>query len=104
MQEALVSRRGSGLDGRGLGAGARGDNRDAREREARKACFTGDVAHGVEILVDLYGETGTRTTSTTRRAASNATASTIRRCSATRTICARRRTSPKPTARRSKNR
>jgi len=34
------------------------DNRDAREREARKACFTGDVAHGVEILVDLYGETG----------------------------------------------
>jgi len=34
------------------------DNRDAREREARKACFTGDVAHGVEILVDLSGETG----------------------------------------------
>src|SRR5262245_444526 len=34
------------------------DNRDAREREARKACFTGDVARGVEILVDLYGETG----------------------------------------------
>src|SRR4029079_13686828 len=34
------------------------DNRDAREREARQACFTGDVAHGVEILVDLYGETG----------------------------------------------
>jgi hypothetical protein len=34
------------------------DSRDAREREARKACFTGDVDRGVEILVDLYGETG----------------------------------------------
>ena len=34
------------------------DSRDAREREARKACFTGDVERGVEILVDLYGETG----------------------------------------------
>jgi hypothetical protein len=34
------------------------DNVDAREREARKACFTGDVARGVELLVDLYGETG----------------------------------------------
>ena len=28
-----------------------------REREARKACFTGNVDRGVEILVDLYGET-----------------------------------------------
>ena len=28
------------------------------EREARKACFTGNVDRGVEILVDLYGETG----------------------------------------------
>jgi len=34
------------------------DSRDAREREARKACFTGNVDRGVEILVDLYGETG----------------------------------------------
>ena len=40
-------------------AAARGaDSRDAREREARKACFTGNVDRGVEILVDLYGETG----------------------------------------------
>jgi hypothetical protein len=31
---------------------------DAKEREARKACFTGNVDRGVEILVDLYGETG----------------------------------------------
>ena len=31
---------------------------EAREREARKACFTGNVDRGVEILVDLYGETG----------------------------------------------
>jgi hypothetical protein len=35
-----------------------GDSREAREREARKACFTGNVDRGVEILVDLYGETG----------------------------------------------
>src|SRR5262245_21357005 len=34
------------------------DSRDARKREARKACFTGNVDRGVEILVDLYGETG----------------------------------------------
>jgi len=34
------------------------DTREAREREARKACFTGNVDRGVEILVDLYGETG----------------------------------------------
>src|SRR5262245_37848372 len=33
------------------------DSRDAREREARKACLTGDVDRGVELLVDLYGET-----------------------------------------------
>jgi hypothetical protein len=42
-----------------VSAGARAaDSRDAREREARKACFTGNVDRGVEILVDLYGETG----------------------------------------------
>ena len=34
------------------------DSREAREREARKACFTGNVDRGVELLVDLYGETG----------------------------------------------
>lgn len=34
------------------------ESRDVREREARKACFTGNVDRGVEILVDLYGETG----------------------------------------------
>src|SRR6185436_12950482 len=40
------------------GATARAaDTREAREREARKACFTGNVDRGVEILVDLYGET-----------------------------------------------
>ena len=33
------------------------EGREAREREARKACFTGNVDRGVEILVDLYGET-----------------------------------------------
>ena len=39
-------------------AAARGaDSRDAREREARKACFMGNVERGVEILVDLYVET-----------------------------------------------
>src|SRR5688572_22135845 len=37
---------------------AAAEGRDAREREARKACFTGNVDRGVEILVDLYGETG----------------------------------------------
>jgi hypothetical protein len=43
----------------GVSATARAaDSRDAREREARKACFTGNVDRGVEILVDLYGETG----------------------------------------------
>jgi hypothetical protein len=42
-----------------VSAGARAaDTREAREREARKACFTGNVDRGVEILVDLYGETG----------------------------------------------
>jgi hypothetical protein len=34
------------------------DSRDAREREARRACFTGEFERGIEILVDLYGETG----------------------------------------------
>ena len=34
------------------------ESREVREREARKACFTGNVDRGVEILVDLYGETG----------------------------------------------
>ena len=33
------------------------ESHDAREREARKACFTGNVDRGVEILVDLYVET-----------------------------------------------
>src|SRR6476660_4357350 len=43
----------------GVSAAARAaDSREAREREARKACFTGNVDRGVEILVDLYGETG----------------------------------------------
>jgi len=37
---------------------AAADSREAREREARKACFTGNVDRGVEMLVDLYGETG----------------------------------------------
>ena len=41
----------------GAAAGA-AESREAREREARKACFTGNVDRGVEILVDLYGETG----------------------------------------------
>ena len=43
-----------GLAGRAVAA----EGREAREREARKACFTGNVDRGVEILVDLYGETG----------------------------------------------
>jgi hypothetical protein len=34
------------------------ESREVRDREARKACFTGNVDRGVEILVDLYGETG----------------------------------------------
>jgi hypothetical protein len=42
----------------GSAAAQAADSRDAREREARKACFTGNVDRGVEILVDLYGETG----------------------------------------------
>src|SRR3982751_1037760 len=33
------------------------ESREVREREARKACFTGNVERGVEILVDLYVET-----------------------------------------------
>jgi len=33
------------------------ESHEAREREARKACFTGNVDRGVEILVDLYVET-----------------------------------------------
>jgi hypothetical protein len=33
------------------------ESREAREREARQACFTGNVDRGVEILVDLYVET-----------------------------------------------
>src|SRR4051794_4222368 len=33
------------------------ESQEAREREARKACFTGNVERGVEILVDLYVET-----------------------------------------------
>ena len=33
------------------------ESREAREREARKACFTGNVERAVEILVDLYVET-----------------------------------------------
>ena len=40
------------------GRAAAAEGREAREREARKACFTGNVDRGVEILVDLYGETG----------------------------------------------
>jgi hypothetical protein len=42
----------------GGGVFAAEGNREAREREARKACFTGNVDRGVELLVDLYGETG----------------------------------------------
>ena len=42
----------------GASAARAADSREAREREARKACFTGNVDRGVEILVDLYGETG----------------------------------------------
>ena len=34
------------------------ESREVKEREARKACFTGNVDRGVELLVDLYGETG----------------------------------------------
>src|SRR3954462_8809057 len=33
------------------------ESQEAREREARKACFTGNVDRGVELLVDLYVET-----------------------------------------------
>src|SRR6187431_1851310 len=33
------------------------ESHEAREREARKACFMGNVERGVEILVDLYVET-----------------------------------------------
>lgn len=36
---------------------AAAQDRAAREREARQACFTGDWTRGIEILVDLYVET-----------------------------------------------
>ncbi len=42
----------------GSAAARAAESREAREREARKACFTGNVDRGVELLVDLYGETG----------------------------------------------
>src|SRR5215467_811197 len=48
----------SGLTVAASAAAHAADSREAREREARKACFTGNVDRGVEILVDLYGETG----------------------------------------------
>jgi hypothetical protein len=51
---AVVALTSSGFAGRAAAA----EGREAREREARKACFTGNVDRGVEILVDLYGETG----------------------------------------------
>ena len=51
---AVVGLTSSALAGRAVAA----EGREAREREARKACFTGNVDRGVEILVDLYGETG----------------------------------------------
>jgi hypothetical protein len=34
------------------------EDRESREREARRACFAGNVERGIELLVDLYGETG----------------------------------------------
>jgi hypothetical protein len=48
----------TGLVMLGASAARAADSREAREREARKACFTGNVDRGVELLVDLYGETG----------------------------------------------
>ena len=51
---AVVGLTSAGLGGRAVAA----EGREAREREARKACFTGNVDRGVELLVDLYGETG----------------------------------------------
>jgi hypothetical protein len=59
MQTGWVSVAVAGLTIAVLSASAHAaDNRETREREARKACFTGNVDRGVEILVDLYGETG----------------------------------------------
>jgi hypothetical protein len=59
MQTGWVSVAVTGLTIAVLSASAHAaDNRETREREARKACFTGNVDRGVEILVDLYGETG----------------------------------------------
>lgn len=39
-------------------AQANGDSRQAREKSARKACITGDVPKGIDILGDLFVETG----------------------------------------------
>jgi hypothetical protein len=59
MQTGWVSVAVTGLTIAVLSASAHAaDNRETKEREARKACFTGNVDRGVEILVDLYGETG----------------------------------------------
>lgn len=38
-------------------SGARADDRDARERAAKKACLSGDYATGVSLLTDLYLDT-----------------------------------------------
>ena len=38
-------------------ASAEAESRDTRERAAKKACLTGDVAKGVDILSDLYIDT-----------------------------------------------
>ena len=58
MQRRWIPVAVTGLMMVGSAAAGAAESREVREREARKACFTGNVDRGVEILVDLYGETG----------------------------------------------
>ncbi len=47
----------TGLMMAGAASAGAAESPEVREREARKACFMGNVERGVEILVDLYVET-----------------------------------------------
>jgi len=47
----------TGLMMAGAATASGAESLEVREREARKACFMGNVERGVEILVDLYVET-----------------------------------------------
>jgi hypothetical protein len=66
-----------------------GSGRASMEKAAKKACITGNVKVGIDILADLYLDTADTTLSSTKPGATNRTTAGWKRKIASGNTCAR---------------